>query len=81
MPQLVFYTEIDDHGVRQGDTGQIIAWWQHPVAYKVALNMFRRAMRSSLHRRIVMVVKMAHDGGKFVRCHRLFHLTNCGKTT
>ncbi len=23
-PQLDFYTEIDDHGIRQGDTGQII---------------------------------------------------------
>jgi hypothetical protein len=81
MPQIVFYTEIDDHGVRQGDMGWIITRWWHPVAYKVALDMLCRAMRSSPHRRIVMDAKMAHDGGTFVRCCRLFCLINRSKIT
>jgi hypothetical protein len=76
-----FYTEIDDHGVHQGNTGQIIARWRRPVAYKVALNMLSRAMHSSPHWRIVVVVKMANDGNTFVRCCRLFCLTNCSKIT
>ena len=76
-----FYTEIDDHGVHQGNTGRIIARWRRPVAYKVALNMLSRAMRSSPHWRIVVVVKMANDGNTFVRCCRLFCLTNCSKIT
>jgi hypothetical protein len=36
---LIFYTKIDDHGIRRGDTGQILARWQSPVASKVALDM------------------------------------------
>jgi hypothetical protein len=51
------------------------------VASRVALDMLRWAMRSALHRRIVMAIKMAHDGGTFVRCRRLFCLTNCSKIT
>jgi len=58
---LIFYTKIDDHGVRRGDMGQIIAPWQHPVASRVALDMLRWAMHSAPHRRIVMAVKMAYD--------------------
>jgi hypothetical protein len=54
---LIFYPEIDDHGVRQGNTGQVIAQWRRPVASKVALDMLRWAMHSSLHRRIIMAVK------------------------
>jgi hypothetical protein len=62
-PQLIFYAKIDDHGVRPGDMGQILARWQHPVPSKVALDMLHRVMRSALHRRIVMVTEMAHAGG------------------
>jgi hypothetical protein len=76
-----FRPKIDDHDVRQGDKGQIIPRWRHPVASKVALNMLRQVMHSSLHRRIVMAVKMAHDGGTFVHCRRLFCLTNRSKIT
>jgi hypothetical protein len=46
------------------------------MASRVALDIFRWAMRSAPHRRIVMAVKIAHDGGTFVRCCRLFRLTN-----
>jgi hypothetical protein len=74
-----FFTEIDDHGVRQGNTGHMIAQWWRPVASKVALDMLRWAMCSALHWRIVIALKMAHDGGTFFRCRRLFHLTNRSK--
>ena len=59
--------------------GQVIARWRRPVAYKVALDMLRRVMRSLLHRHIVMAVKTAHDGGTFVRYRLLFCLTNRSK--
>ncbi len=71
-----FRPKIDDHGLRQGDTGRIIARWRRTVASKVALDMLHWVMRSSTHRRIIMAVIMAHDGGTFVRCRRLFCLTN-----
>jgi hypothetical protein len=77
----IFYTEIDDHGIRRGDTGRIIARWWRPVASRVALDMLRWAMRSAPHRRVVMAVKMAHDGGTFVRCRPFFRLTNRSKIT
>jgi hypothetical protein len=40
-------------------------------ASKVALDM----LHSELHQRIVMAIKMAYDGGTFVRCCRHFCLT------
>jgi hypothetical protein len=55
---------------------QILAQWQRPVASK-ALDMLHWTMRSELHQRIVMAMKMAHDGGTFVCHHRHFCLTNC----
>jgi hypothetical protein len=77
MQQLDFLRQIDDHGIRQGDMGQILAQWQRPVDSKVALDMLHWEMHPELHRRIVMAIKMAHDGGTFVRHYRLFLLTNC----
>ena len=38
-PQLNFYAKIDDHGVRWGDTGQILAQWRCTVASSVALDL------------------------------------------
>ena len=81
MPQLIFYTEIDDHGVRQGDTGRIIAQWWRSMASKVALDMLCWKMRSAPCRRIGMAVKMDHVGGTFVHCRCLFRLTNRSKIT
>ena len=74
-----FYTEIDDHGIRQRNTGHMIAQWWRSVASKAALDMLRWAMCSALHWRIVMALKMAPDGGTFFRCRRLFRLTNRSK--
>jgi hypothetical protein len=75
-PQLVFFTdsEIEDQGVHQGDTGRIITRWRRPVASKVALDMLDWEMCLAPHQCIAMAVKMAHGGGTFVRCHRLFRL-------
>ena len=78
---LFFYTEIDDHGIRQRNTGHMIAQWWRSVASKAALDMLRWAMCSALHWRIVMALKMAPDGGTFFRCRRLFRLTYRSKIT
>ncbi len=59
----MFYAEIDDHGVRRGNTGQILAWWQHPVASRVALELPYWAISSALYRLIRMAIKMAHKAG------------------
>jgi hypothetical protein len=59
MPQLEFYAEIDDHGVRRGDTGRIIARWRRTVASRVAINLPYWAMRSALYRLIRVATEMA----------------------
>ncbi len=71
----IIYSKIDDHGVRRGDTGWILAGWRRPVAHKVALNMLHQAMCLATHRRILMTINMAHNGGTFVHHHCLFRLT------
>jgi len=81
MPQLIFYTEIDDHGVRQDNTGQVIVQWRRSVASKIALDMLCWKLRSAPRRRIGMAVKMNHVGGTFVHCRRLFRLTYLSKIT
>jgi len=66
---------IDCHpGGRRGDTERVVVRWQHSVASGEALVMLHWAMCSVLHRRTAMAIKMAHDGGTFVRRHRLFRL-------
>jgi hypothetical protein len=39
-----------------------------------ALDLLNREMRSVFHRRIVMAIEMARDGGAFVRRRCLFRL-------
>jgi len=58
----------------RGNTEQVVAQWQRPVASDEALVMLHRAMLSVWHRRTAMTIEMAHDGGAFVRCRRLFRL-------
>ena len=65
MPQLIFYAKIDDHGVRQGNTGQILARWRLPVASRVALVLPYWVMRSALYRLIRMAIEMASKAGPF----------------
>jgi hypothetical protein len=57
----MFYAEIDDHGVRRGDTGRIIAQWRHPVASRVALDLPHWAMRSAPYLLIRMAIEMASE--------------------
>jgi hypothetical protein len=73
---LFFYTKNDDHGVRRGVTGQILALWRRPVASKVALDMLHWAMPSASYPLIRKAIKMAHNRGTFVCHRRLFRLTN-----
>ena len=62
----IFYAEIDDHGVRRGDTGRILAQWQHMVASRVALDLPYWAMRSTSYHLIRMAIEMTSEGGAFV---------------
>jgi hypothetical protein len=62
---LIFYAKIDDHGIRRGNTGRILARWQHPVASRVALDLPYWAMGSAPYRLIRMAIKMARKAGPF----------------
>ncbi len=59
---------MDDHDVRQSDTGHILAQWWRLMASRVALDLPSWVMRSTLYRLIRMAIEMAHKGGAFV-CH------------
>jgi len=61
-------------GGRRDNTERVVARWRHLVASIKALDLINRAMRSVSHRRTTMAIKMAHNGGAFVRRHRLFRL-------
>jgi len=58
----------------RGNTERVVDQWQRPVASGKALVMLHRAMRSVPHRHTAMAIKMARDGGAFVRRRRLFRL-------
>ncbi len=62
----IFYTKFDDHGVRQGDTGRILAQWWHMVASRVALDLPYWVMRLTLYRLIRMAIEITSKGGAFV---------------
>ena len=61
----IFCAEINDHGVRWGDTGRIIARWRHQVASRVALDLPYWAMRSAPYRLIRMAIEMASESAAF----------------
>jgi hypothetical protein len=61
----IFYAEIDDHGIRQGNTGRVLARWQRPVASRVALDLPYCAMRSTPYHLIHMAIEMASKVGAF----------------
>jgi hypothetical protein len=50
-------------GGRRGDTERVVARWRRSVASGEALDMLHRAMRSVLHQRTAMAIKMVRDGG------------------
>ena len=57
---------------RLGNTRQVVARWQRPVASGEALVMLHWEMRSVLHQRTAMPIKMARNGGASVHRRRLF---------
>ena len=59
----IFYAKIDDHGIRWGDTGRILAGWRRSVASKVALDLPYWAMRSESYRLTRMAFEMAREAG------------------
>jgi len=60
---LIFYAKIDDHGIRWGDTWQILAQSRRSVASRVALDLPYWAMRSASYRLTRMAFKMAREAG------------------
>ena len=60
-------------GGRRGDTERV-AQWLRLVAFMKALDLLHQAMLAVSHRRSAMAIKLASNGGPFVRCGRLFHL-------
>ncbi len=56
-------------GGHWGDMERVVAQWRLPGASSVALDLLHWAMPSSLLQRVRMAIKMACDGGTFVR-HR-----------
>ncbi len=60
-------------GGRWGDTEQVVAQWRLPGASSVALDLLHWAMPSSLLQCVRMAIKMACDGGTFVRHCQFYH--------
>jgi hypothetical protein len=71
MPHLNLYAKINDHGNRQGNTGQIRTQGWCPMASRVALDLPYWAMHSTLYRLICMALAMTSKGGA------LFAIVNC----
>ena len=69
---ILHYCCVDcSPGGRRGDTERVVTQWWRSVASGEALVMLHREMSSVLHQRTAMAIEMAHDGGTFVRRHRL----------
>ncbi len=60
-------------GGRWGDTERVVTRWRLPRASSVALNLLHWAMPRSLFQRIRMAIKMACNGGTFVRHCQFYH--------
>jgi hypothetical protein len=60
-------------GSRWGDTEQVVARWRLPGASSVALDLLHWVMPRSSLQRVCMAIKMACDGGTFVRHCRFDH--------
>ncbi len=60
-------------GSRLGDTEQVVTRWRLSGASSVALDLLHRGMPHSLLQRIRMAIKMACNGGTFIRHCRFYH--------
>ena len=67
---------MDDHGVRRGSMGQIIAQWRHPVASRVALDLRYWTMHSAPYHLIPMAIEMASEGGA-IFCRQFYVMHSC----
>ena len=72
----IFYAKINDHGIRRGNMGQILARLWRPVASRVALDLPYWAMHSASYRLIRMAIEMASKVGAFF-CDGFNVLHNC----
>ena len=66
MPQIIFYAKLDDHGIRRGNMGQIIAQWWRSVASRVALDLPYWEMRPASYRLIRTAFKTARKADPFL---------------
>jgi len=71
---LIFYAEIEDHGVRWGDMGRILARSRHSVASTVALDLPYWAMCSALYRLTRLTLEMAREAGA---CFSVVEFISC----
>jgi len=70
----IFYAKIDDHGIRWGNTGQILAQSWCSVASRIALDLLYWAMHSALYRLTRMTFEMAREAGA---CFSVFDFMSC----
>jgi hypothetical protein len=61
----IFYVKIEDHGVRWGDTGQILARLRRSVVSRVALDLPYWAMCLASYRLTRMTLEMAREAAAF----------------
>jgi hypothetical protein len=61
-------------GGRRGDTEQVVAQWQHLVAFVKAMVMLHWAMPHGLLQCLCTAIEMACNGGAFIRPRQLFCL-------
>ena len=59
----ILYAEIDDHGIRRGNMGQILARLRRSVASRVALDLPYWTMLSAPYRLIRMAIEMVRKAG------------------
>ncbi len=61
-------------GGRRGDTERVVARLRRLAVFMNTLDLLHWAMCVVSHHHIAMAIKMASDGGTFVRCRDLFCL-------
>ena len=79
MHNSIFYAKMDDHGVRWGDMGQILAQWQHPVGSYEALDVLHWAMHSASYCLVRMAIKIARKVGAFLSVVNFLSCINVDK--
>ncbi len=61
-------------GVCGSNMEQVVTQWRRPVASNMALDILHWEMLHELLQCLCMAIKMACNGGAFVRCRHLFRL-------